>query len=68
MMELAPGEPMMSRDNLDSMQRDNVASTQPYIPPPELGIELHPMESEARPISPARARSRLGSFRARARR
>ena len=26
LMELAPGEPLMSRDNLDSMQRDNVAS------------------------------------------
>ena len=25
-MALAPGEPLMSRDNLDSMQRDNVAS------------------------------------------
>ena len=26
MMELAPGEPLMSRDNLDSMKADNVAS------------------------------------------
>lgn len=26
LMELAPGQPLMSRDNLDSMQRDNVAS------------------------------------------
>jgi NADH dehydrogenase len=26
LMELAPGEPLMSRDNLDSMQIDNVAS------------------------------------------
>ena len=26
LMELAPGEPLMSRDNLDSMQVDNVAS------------------------------------------
>ena len=26
MMELAPGEPLMSRDNLDSMQVDNVAT------------------------------------------
>ncbi len=25
-MELAPGEPLMSRDNLDSMKEDNVAS------------------------------------------
>jgi uncharacterized protein YbjT (DUF2867 family) len=28
MMELAPGEPLMSRDNLDSMQVDNVATGQ----------------------------------------
>jgi len=26
LMELAPGEPLMSRDNLDSMRADNVAS------------------------------------------
>jgi len=26
LMELAPGEPLMSRDNLDSMKVDNVAS------------------------------------------
>jgi uncharacterized protein YbjT (DUF2867 family) len=69
MMELAPGEPMMSRDNLDSMQRDNVASTQPYVPPPELGLELHPMESEAALyLAGQNSRSRLGAFRARARR
>ncbi|MCK7497038.1 MAG: hypothetical protein MZW92_43725 [Comamonadaceae bacterium] len=37
-MELAPGEPLLSRDNLDSMKRDNVASGQPYAPAPELGI------------------------------
>ena len=69
MMELAPGEPMMSRDNLDSMQRDNVASSQPYVPPPELGLELHPMESEAALyLAGQNSRSRLGAFRARARR
>lgn len=28
LMELAPGEPLMSRDNLDSMKQDNVASGQ----------------------------------------
>lgn len=28
MLELAPGEPMMSRDNLDSMRVDNIASGQ----------------------------------------
>jgi NADH dehydrogenase len=26
MMELAPGQPLMSRDNLDSMQVDNIAT------------------------------------------
>jgi uncharacterized protein YbjT (DUF2867 family) len=69
LMEFAPGEPLMSRDNLDSMKRDNVASTQPYTPPPELGIELHPMESEAAQyLSGQNPRSQLGTFRARARR
>ena len=28
MMELAPGEPLMSRDNLDAMRVDNVATGQ----------------------------------------
>jgi len=69
MMELAPGEPMMSRDNLDSMKRDNVASQQPYVAPPELGLELHSMEVEAAAyLSGQTARTRLGTFRARARR
>ena len=69
MMELAPGEPMMSRDNLDSMKRDNIASRQPYLPPAELGIELHPMEAEAAAyLSGQGTRARLGNFRARARR
>jgi NADH dehydrogenase len=69
MMELAPGEPMMSRDNLDSMQRDNVASTQPFRPAPELGIECTPMEAEAMAyLSGQNTRTRLGTFRARARR
>jgi hypothetical protein len=69
MMELAPGEPLMSRDNLDSMRRDNIASTQPYTPAPELGIELHPMEAEAAAyLSGQGARARLASFRARAHR
>lgn len=38
LMELAPGEPLMSRDNVDSMRVDNVASnTLPGLP--SLGIE-----------------------------
>ena len=37
MMELAPGEPLMSRDNLDAMSVDNVA-TQQWPGLPSLGI------------------------------
>ena len=67
LMELAPGEPLMSRDNLDSMKVDNVAAEQPFQPAPELGIRMTPMEAEA-PTYLARmhARSRFGFYRARA--
>jgi NADH dehydrogenase len=69
MMELAPGEPLMSRDNLDSMKVDNIASSQPYVPAPELGITPTAMEAEApRYLSGQTVRTRLDSFRARARR
>jgi NADH dehydrogenase len=69
LMELAPGEPLMSRDNLDSMKVDNVASRQPYVPAPELGITPTAMEAEApRYLSGSTVRSRLDAFRARARR
>jgi len=69
LMELAPGEPLMSRDNLDSMKVDNVASRQPYLPAPELGITPTAMEAEApRYLSGSTVRSRLDAFRARARR
>jgi NADH dehydrogenase len=69
LMELAPGEPLMSRDNLDSMKVDNVATRQPYAPAPELGIRLTSVEAEA-PIYLAgqSPRSRLSSYRARAHR
>jgi len=67
LMELAPGEPMLSRDNLDSMKRDNVASEQPYRPAPELGITLHAMEAEAPAwLAGQTPRARLDAFRARA--
>jgi len=56
-MELAPGEPLLSRDNLDSMQRDNIASTQPFAPAAELGIELHPSKPRPRPTSPDAVRT-----------
>ena len=69
LMELAPGEPLMSRDNLDSMQRDNIASTQPYVPPPELELRLTPMEPEASLyLAGMHPRTRFGGFRTRARR
>jgi uncharacterized protein YbjT (DUF2867 family) len=69
MMELAPGEPLMSRDNLDSMKVDNVASRQPYVPAPELEIASTAMEAEApRYLSGETAHTRLAAFRARARR
>jgi NADH dehydrogenase len=69
MMELAPGEPLMSRDNLDSMTVDNVAGRQPYAPAPELGITLTPMEAEApQYLAGLTPRSRLDAFRTRARR
>jgi uncharacterized protein YbjT (DUF2867 family) len=45
-MELVPGEPLMSRDNLDSMQVDNVASgTLPGLA--ALGIEARSLDSIA---------------------
>lgn len=69
LMELAPGEPLLSRDNLDSMKRDNVASQQPYAPAPELGITATPMEPEASLyLAGLHPRTRFGGFRARARR
>ena len=67
LMELAPGEPLMSRDNLDSMKADNVATEQPFRPADELGIRMTPMEAEAPAyLSHSHARSRFGLYRARA--
>jgi uncharacterized protein YbjT (DUF2867 family) len=68
LMELAPGEPLLSRDNLDSMQRDNIASVQPYVPAVELGLTLHALQSAANYLSGRSPRTRLGTFRTRARR
>jgi NADH dehydrogenase len=47
LMELLPGEPLVSRDNLDSLRVDAVASQQPYEAPPELGFRPTPLELEA---------------------
>jgi uncharacterized protein YbjT (DUF2867 family) len=69
LMELMPGEPLLSRDNLDSMQRDNIASRQPYAPAPELGITATPMEPVASLyLAGLHPRTRFGGFRAKARR
>lgn len=67
LMELLPGEPLLSRDNLDSMKVDNVANEQPFEPAPELRIRMTPMEAEAPAyLSRAHPRSRFGFYRARA--
>jgi len=66
---LVPGEPIMSRDNLDSLKVDCIASRQPYWPAPELGIRPTPMEPEAvLYLAGLHPRTRFGGFRARARR
>jgi NADH dehydrogenase len=68
-MEMLPGEPLLSQDNLDSMKRDNVASVQPFAPAPELGIAHTPMEPEASLyLAGMHPRTRFGGFRAHARR
>jgi uncharacterized protein YbjT (DUF2867 family) len=53
MMELAPGGPLLSRDNLDSMTIDNVA-TQPF--PAELGVTPSSLEA----IAPGYLRTAAG--------
>jgi uncharacterized protein YbjT (DUF2867 family) len=60
-LELAPGEPMMSRDNLDSMKTPSVANG-PIAP--ELGIEPASIEAIAPMyLTGASARSRFNAFR-----
>jgi uncharacterized protein YbjT (DUF2867 family) len=66
---LVPGEPVMSRDNLDSLKVDCIASRQPYWPAAELGIRPTAMEPEAvLYLAGLHPRTRYGGFRARARR
>jgi uncharacterized protein YbjT (DUF2867 family) len=65
-LELAPGGPVMSRDNLDSMKADNVARG-PIAP--ELGITPHALEAIAvRYLGEAGARSHFDQYRIRAKR
>jgi NADH dehydrogenase len=60
--EMAPGEPVISRDNLDSMKVDNVLSA-PVAP--ELGIEPTSIENIAPTyLTGASTRSRFDAFRA----
>jgi NADH dehydrogenase len=67
--ELAPGEPLLSRDNLDSMKRDNLPSTQPYQFPAVLGVVPSSLEAEAVPYLSRRGiHTHLDQFRARANR
>jgi uncharacterized protein YbjT (DUF2867 family) len=67
--ELLPGTPLLSRDNLESMKVDNVASQQPFVPAPELGVRPTPMEPEAAfYLAGMHPRTRFGAMRTRARR
>jgi len=69
LMELAPGEPLLSRDNLLSLKVDNIASRQPYAMAPELGIVPASLESEATAyLAGATLQARLSRFRLRAHR
>jgi uncharacterized protein YbjT (DUF2867 family) len=63
------GEPPMTRDNLDSLKVDAIASRMPYSPAAELRIRPTPMEPEAALyLAGLHPRTRFGGFRAHARR
>jgi len=66
LMEWLPGEPMMSRDNIDSMRVPNVASGQlPGLA--DLGIQASALEAVAPAyLGPAFNRGRYDRWRARA--
>lgn len=68
LMELLPGEPLMSRDNIDSMRVPNVASgTLPGLD--RLGIRPAAMDAVApQYLAPGQGPARLDPWRARARR
>jgi len=59
LMELAPGEPLLSRDNLDSMKVNNIAPPG-WSPAPELGLAHATLEIEATPY--LASHSRQGHF------
>ncbi len=67
MMELMPGPTLLSRDNLRSLEVDSIASQQPYVPAPELGLQPAPLEPEATLyLGGLHPRTRFDGFRARA--
>jgi len=67
LMEIAPGVTLLSRDNLDSMKVDNIATQQPFSPAPALDMRLTPMEAEASAyLSPTHVRNKFSLYRARA--
>lgn len=65
-MEMLPGEPVMSRDNLNSMKIDNVATS---ALSPDLGIKPTPLEPvAAQYLSPASALTDMDIYRGKAHR
>jgi NADH dehydrogenase len=64
-MELAPGEPLMTRDNLDSMTIDNV-SARPVDP--DLGIVPASLQAMGPALYGSGQEGRYGAWRAHARR
>jgi uncharacterized protein YbjT (DUF2867 family) len=66
--ELLPGPKILSRDNLDSLRVDSVASRLPYVPARELGIDPAPLEPRAALyLAHLHPRTRYGALRTRAR-
>jgi NADH dehydrogenase len=67
LMRLAPGEPLLSADNLDSMKTDNVPSGKlPGLA--ELGIAAQSLSSAKDYLGVGRTRARFNSLRSVARR
>jgi NADH dehydrogenase len=65
LLECLPGPTLLSRDNLLSLQVDNIASIQPYVAPAELGFQPAPLEPIAAQIlAGGHARTRFSAWRA----
>jgi NADH dehydrogenase len=65
--ECLPGPTLLSRDNLRSLMVDSVATTQPYRPAAELGMDPAPLEPLATSyLAGAHPRTHYGAWRARA--